>query len=342
MDLVNEKGVYVIKLLETVFRRFILLLIMLVVPLGIGIVVGYATPQSYQSSANLWALQRYEIIGATGAETDLTATPAATQTSALTELLQTRTFDLAVGHDAPDLKFTFGLSSRDLANQNALGSAYVADLSKNVVSVASGANLYAISYTNHNPKVAFEVVQALITEFQLQGQQFSVTDGERLLQGDQAQLPKLQSAADSAASAESSYLTIHPGSTLTNDPQYALLDGERLQAQSTLQNMETSIANLQQDIASQSAGGGAFFKTLDPPTVPDIALSRSKALTNAAGIGAAIGVVACFLYILILVRRDRALYTMADVKKVTSYPILMQLPQLPDTSRESVLSGSTI
>jgi hypothetical protein len=330
----------VIKLLEAIFRRFILLLLMLVVPLIIGLGIGYATPRSYQASANLWALQRYTIIGATGAESNLTATPAETQTSALSELLKTRTFDVAVGN-ATDLKSTLGLSAQDLADPEALGNAYVADLSKNVQAFPNGSNLYQISYTNRNAHVAFQVVKSLIKEFQLQGQQFSITDGERLLQGDEAQLPKLQNDANAAAAAESAYLAAHPSSTLTNDPQYALLDSQRIQAQTVLQGMQTTIANLKQDIAMQSAGGGAFFKTLDPPVEPDVALSRSKALTTAGGIGAAIGLVACFLYVLIIMRRDRALYTVLDVTKVTSYPILMQLPKLPSKAKELVLVDST-
>jgi hypothetical protein len=313
---------------------------MLIVPLLLGIGVGYTAPRSYQASANLWALQRYAIIGATGAESNLAATPAETQTSALAELLKTRAFDVAVGN-ATDLKSTLGLSAHDRADPEVLGNAYVADLSKNVVASSSGSNLYQISYTNANAHVAFQVVQAVITEFQLEGQQFSITDGERLLQGDEAQLPKLQKDANEAAAAESSYLENHPGSTLTSDPQYALLDGQRIQAQSILENMQTTIANLKQSIAMQSAGGGAFFKTLDPPLEPDVPLSRSKSLTSGAGIGAAIGLVACFVYILVIIRRDRALYTIADVKKVTSYPVLMQLPQLPDKAKQLVISGST-
>ena len=316
------------KLLEAIFRRFTLLLVMLFVPIIIGLGIGYFFPPSYQASASLWALQRYEIIGATGAESDLTATPAQTQTDARLELLQSRTFDITIGNST-DLKSTFNPLP---PNTQKLDDAYVTDISKNVQVTAKG--------TNNNPRIAAQVLKAVIAQFQLQGEQFSVVEGQRLLQGDEAQLSTIQKDADTATATESSYASSHPTATITNDPQYALLDGQRLQAQSTLQNMETTIATLKQDIATQNTGGGAFFKTLDAPVQPDQALSRSKNLLTTGGIGAAIGLIACLLYILIIVRRDHALYTVLDLEKATSYPILMQIPQISKAGKELALSGT--
>lgn len=327
-----------IKLLEAIFRHYILLLIMLFLPIIIGIVVGYILPPTYQASTTLWALERFSVIGATGPESDLQSTPAVTQASALTELLQSRTFDISIGKST-DLKSTLKLSAQTLANPRLLGDAYVADISKNVQVTPNGTNLYQITYTNSDPRVAAQVLKALVTQFQSQGEQFSVIQGQYLLAQDQAQLTKIQADANNAVSNESTYLANHPGSTPTNDPQLALLDGERQQAQAVLQNMQTTIASLQQDIATQNAGGGAFFKTLDPPVQPDTAVSRSKTLLTTGGIGAAIALVVCILYILIVVRRDRGLYTALDVKRATSYPILMQTPHLTPKAKELVISG---
>jgi capsular polysaccharide biosynthesis protein len=273
----------------------------------------------------------------TGAESDLQSTPADTQTNALTELLQTRSFDIAVGQ-ATDLKSTFTLSSQ---TAQVLDDAYVGEISKNVQATSKGTNLYEITYTNKNPQVAAQVVKAVITQFQAQGQQFSVVEGERLLQADEAQVVKMQDAANLAAKNESTYLANHPGASTTSDPQAASLDGERQQALSTLQNMQTTIASLNQDIATQSAGNGVFFKILDAPLVPDSALSRSKNLITTGGIGSAVGLIVCILYIIIIVRRDRALYTVLDVEKATAFPILIQVPQLPKAARELVVSGAT-
>ena len=328
------------KLLETIFRRYILLLLMLLVPTIIGLGIGYTLPRSYQAFSDLWALERFQIIGTTGAESNLTATPADTQTSALIELLQSQAFDVAVG-DGTDLKSTFNLSSQDLSNSEVVDNAYVADISKNVLVTAKGTNLYEIGYTNSNPRIVVQVINSVINQFQLQGQQFSVIQGQRLLAEDEAQLTQVEQDANTAAANESAYLTGHPGATVTNDPQYALLDGQRQQAQSTLQNLEATIASLKQSIAGQSAGGGAFFKTLDPAVEPTVPLSRSKGLTTTISAGAAVGFFACILYLIIVTRRDRALYTALDVEKATSYPILMQLPQLPEKASSLLTSSVT-
>ena len=320
-----------IKLLETVCRRFLLLLLMLLVPTVIGLGVGFLLPPSYQADATLWAFKRYEVIGATGPESDLQATPADTQATALTELLQTAEFDVPVANQA-NLKASLKLTAQQLSNPQMLSDAYVADLAKNVKVASSGANLFSITYTNGNPDIAKQVVAAIITQFQLQGPSFSVYEGNQILQVDNNQLAQAQANAQAAEQNEENYHQSNPNSNVENDPVYAQLDQLRVQAETTVNNMQASIDTLNQEIASDQkmaaqGGSNAFFKTLDPPVLPDPA-SRSKTLLTTAGIGAGAGLVVCILYILILVRRDRAFYSASDVQKATSYPVLMQIPQL--------------
>lgn len=329
-----------VKVLEAVFRHPIQLIVMLLVPVIIGLSVAYVLPRSYQSSATLWALKRYDIIGATGPESNLLATPADTQVSALTELLQSRAFALAVAKST-DVISTLKLSSQELSSPQLLDDALILEISRNVQVISRGYNLYEITYNNRNARVAYQVVAAVITEFRLQGQGFSVVEGQRLLQGYQDQLTKAKNDAYSAAQAESVYLAAHPGltkigATPLNDPQYALLDSKRVQAQAILQSLQSTIATLNQEIATQSAGEDTFFKTLDVPLQPDVAVSRSKVLLTAGGVGVALGLAACILYILILVRRDRAFYTSLDVQKVTSSPVLMQIPQLSAATKAMI------
>src|ERR1019366_332775 len=104
------KGAMVSRVLEAIFRHPMQLFLMLIVPVVIGVSVAYVLPRSYQSSASLWALRRYEIIGATGPESDLQSTPAETQVAALSELLQSRDFSLAVAKST-NLQSTLQLAS---------------------------------------------------------------------------------------------------------------------------------------------------------------------------------------------------------------------------------------
>jgi hypothetical protein len=326
------------RVLEAIFRHPMQLLLMLIFPIVVGLAIAYVLPRSYQSSASLWALRRYEIISATGPESDLQSTPADTQVAALSELLLSRDFTLAVAKST-NLQATLQLTATD---PQLVDDALSQNITKYVIVTSRGNNLYEITYTNQNPHVAYEVVAAVIKEFQLQGQGFSVVEGENLLQGYQTQLTQAKNAADSDAQTESQYLTSHPdltksGANPLNDPEYALLDAKRLQSQSTLQNLETTIATISQEIATQNTGTDSFFQTLDQPLQPDIAVSRSKNLLVAGGVGAAIGLFACVLYILMLVRRDRALYTALDLQRITGHPVLMQLPQLSRVTIQVVI-----
>src|SRR5450432_4107576 len=314
------------------------LLLMLIFPIVVGLAIAYVLPRSYQSSASLWALRRYEIIGATGPESDLQSTPSATQVAALSELLLSRDFTLAVAKST-DLATTMQLATTE---PQLVDDALSQEITKHVLVTSRGNNLYEITYTNQDAHVAYQVVAAVIKEYQLQGQGFSVVEGERLLQGYQTQLTQAKSAADSDAKLESQYLTSHPeltksGVSPLNDPQYALLDAKRLQSQSTLQNLQTTIATISQEIATQNTGTNSFFQTLDQPLQPDVAVSRSKNLLVAGGVGAAIGLLACVLYVLMLVRRDHALYTALDLQKITGHPVLMQLPQLSRATIQAVI-----
>jgi uncharacterized protein involved in exopolysaccharide biosynthesis len=343
--LLIEKVVIVVRTLEAIFRHPIQLLVMLIFPIIVSLVIAFVLPRSYQASASLWALRRYEIIGATGPETNLLATPAETQVSALSEMLQSRSFALTVAKSANVIS-TLRLSDQELANPQVRDDALVKEISQHVQVTSKGYNLYEVSYTSNDPVVAQRVVKTVIDEYKKQGQLFSVTEGQRILAAYQTQLTQAKSDTDKAAVAESQYLTSHPeiaksGNNPLNDPQYALLDSKRLQEQSILQNLQSTIASLKQTLSAQSTGVDSFFSIVDAPIVPDIALSRLRLFLMSAGVGAGIGVLACILYILILMRRDRAIYSSSDLQKVTALPTLMELPHFSLATKKVAVQIAT-
>src|SRR5947209_2645438 len=165
--------------LEIIFRQpkqFLVLLVLLPV---VSLVVVYFLPRSYQSSATLWAFHRYIVIGTTGPESDLLSTPAATQATALSELLQSRSFALSIAN-ATSLASTLDANlQRDPQHRD---DALFNDISQNVQVGAQGYNLFIITYVNRNPHIAQQVVQAVIQNFGLQSQGFSVVEGQKLLE----------------------------------------------------------------------------------------------------------------------------------------------------------------
>ena len=322
---------------EAIFRHPIQLLALLVLPLMISLAIAYVLPRSYSSTASLWAMRRYEIIGATGPESDLLSTPSETQVSALTELLSSRAFALSVAKTT-NLASTLNLSKSVLANPQLVDDALLTEISQHVLVTSGGYNLYEIMYTNRNPQVAQQIVAAVIAQFNMQSSEFSVAEGQQLLQGYQTQLAQAKHDADAAAAAEAQYLAAHPSlksstTVALADPQYALLDAKRLQAQATLQNLQSTIATLNQQITLEGTGTNSLFQVVDAPIVPDVSVSRTKTFLTIGGVGAGVGLAACVLYLLMLVRRDSALYTLSDVQEVTTYPVLMQVPQLSNAAK---------
>lgn len=317
--------------LEALFRQLVRIVALLVLLPIIGFAIAYLLPRTYQAEASLWANHRYEVIGSTGTESDLLSTEAETQADALTELLQTRAFDLAVANQSPHLLGTLSASAK--ANSNARDDALVQAINGQVQVEAQGTHLFTITYTNKSWQIAQEVVAAVVKSFNEQSQGISVIEGQNLLQAYQAQLPDAQKAASQAAQTESQYINQHPtenAADLANDPQYSLLHAQTQQAQATLQNLQAQIAQIKQEIGVQSGGADALFNVIDQPSVKGV--SRTKTLLVAAGGGLGLALLFVALYLALLVRRDRALYTAAEVQTATEMRVLLQLPALPTST----------
>ncbi len=313
--------------LEALFRRLGRIVALLVLLPIIGFTIGYLLPHTYQAQASLWANKRYEVIGSTGTESDLLATEAETQATALNELLQTRTFDLAVANQT-GLKDTLSPSVR--SDPNARDDALVQAINDRVLVQAQGTHLFTITYTNTDWHIAQQVVAAVINSYGQQSQGLSVVEGQNLLEAYQGQLPQAQKDASTAAHAEQQYINQHPtenAADLANDPEYSLLHAQTQQAQSILANLQTQIATIKQEIGLQSGGADALFRVIDQPTVKGV--SRAKTLLMAAGGGLGFALLAVAIYLALLVRRDRALYTPAEVQRATEMRVLLQLPALP-------------
>jgi uncharacterized protein involved in exopolysaccharide biosynthesis len=318
------------KAIEILFRHKARLLVLLLLPTLIGAAIVLVLPRQYQANAGLWALRRYEILGATGPESDLTSTPAETQVTALQELLQTRSFVLAVAYDT-DLPKQVG--GANVNTQNVQDALYT-DLSTHVVVTAAGYNLFEVTYTNTDAVVAMQVVRAVIAHYATQSTSQATAEGQQLLASYQAQLAAAQHLADSATQAATQYLRDH-GLTLAAaqvDPQYQLLAAQADQARTALADVQNNINTINQEMAVLSAGAAGLYNTIDAPKVPNRAESRTKTLLLGGGIGLAVGLLASISYFLLLMRLDQSLYSLADVAQITSHPVLVQIPQLPRRS----------
>ena len=128
---------------------------------------------------------------------------------------------------------------------------------------------------------------------------------------------------------------------MANDPQYSLLDTQRLQAQSTVQNLHNTINTIQQAINTQGTQSGTLFQVVDAPQVPYQPVSRTKNYLIGGGAGLVVALLACVIYLVIVVRRDQGVYSAEDLQDLVAYPIIMQVPNLTSNA-VSLLSTTKI
>lgn len=317
--------------LEAIFHRPLTLLLLLIVLPVVSVAVVYLEiPRTYQSTASLWALRRTEVIGATGPESDLNSTPAQTQATAINELLQSRTFALAIANST-DVASTLNLDSATLSNPELRSEALVKEISTHVLATALGYNVLQITYANRSPQMAQQVVQSVVDNYGQQSQSFSIAEAQNLLQSYQTQLIKAKADVDAATAEEAQYIRSHPElkpSDLTTDPRYQQLHAQTLQAQATLANLQTNITTINEEIVTQGTGSEGLYKVLDAPTLNYVPLSRTKYYLIGGIIGLVVALLACSLLIVMQIRRDNTIHTAYELQKATAFPVIMQLPRL--------------
>jgi capsular polysaccharide biosynthesis protein len=335
--------------LEIIFRRLLLLLIIIVALPLISVVITYlVVPHTYMASASLWALRRYEIIGDTTIQPNPPPTPADTQVAALSTLLQTRNFDLSVANQA-NLALT--LDANISSSPTLRDQAMVDDIAKHVQVASQGDNLFTVVYTNRNAQIAQKVVTAVVQNFALQSAGFSQLQGQHLLDNYQKQLADAAQSADTAAAKETQYLAAHPqvarnilyaGPDYAQlfDPEYGILHAQSLQTLSRLQAIQNQMATVQLEVAEQAGNADTLFKVVDAPVVPTQPEGRSKSFLTYGGAGLGIALLACAIYIIVLVRGDQALYTKLDLRTMGLYPVVIQLPHVTSSDMLALVKWS--
>lgn len=313
------------RVLEIVFSRWIQLLALFSVPIVIAAGIVMTQPRQYEASTTLLAQRRYSVVGATGLEQDLSATPASTQTTAITEILQTKSFDMSVAKDA-NLANSYPASVR--AHTDQLESAIFDDLSTHVVATAVGYQVVSITYENRSGAVAQAVVAAVVKEYGVFAAQFALGESQQLLLIYQSELQQAKDASGKATDAVANYLRTHPAASTSRDPFLAELEANASNAQQTVASIQNQIDSINNTVATLGVDTNTLFKVVDKPTASDQPVSRTKILLTGGAIGLAVGILFCILFVVVVLRRDRSIYSVTDLQKITEAPILMQIPQL--------------
>lgn len=325
--------------LETLRRHFLLLLTLAVLcPLTGVAVTSLTTPKTYQATATIWALHQYSILTETSLDPNDLSSPAETQVTAISELIQSRSFALQVAQQA---NVATTLKPQVLANAQSRDDALVADIAQHVKVQSIAYSLLTITYTGSDPQVAQNVIAAVIQDYGQESQQVITPEEQTLLKNYDAELYTATVNEQKAATAETQYIQAH--STLTvselqNDPQYEQLHAQTQLDELSVQNIESNISTLKQDIVTRTIVATNLYKVLDKPSAQPV--SRLKSFLLGAGVGLAIAIIACALLISLAMGADRRIYTSADLQKVTAYPVVMELPCLSQATISMLITPS--
>lgn len=312
---------------RTISRHLMQLLPVAILPLLIGIAIAYILPRQYQATATLWALHNYTTLTATNIDANALDTPAQSQATALSEMLQTRSFALAVAQES---KLASTLGNRGGSGQT-LNDTLVLLVTQAAQITAQGYDLFTIQYTDRNPVQAQQVVQAIIDQYSQEVRNTATAEGQNVLQPYQAQLVQAQRDAQDALDTQTHFLAAHPQLTqnqLQTDPSYQQLHLQVQQTQQKVDALQNIITVLEQQIADHTTIADGLYRLLDAPTVPTRPASRTKNLLIGGGAGLVLGLIAGSLLVVLLMRSDRKIYTRSDLHQVTTSPVVMELPLL--------------
>jgi|GEM_PF-1640398 uncharacterized protein involved in exopolysaccharide biosynthesis len=323
---------------ETLFRfKWLFLFVLVLVP-SLG--AGYAIDQRqvlYQSVGTVWA-DKPAYLDIASQDWNQWNTPAQNQASNVQEFLQTNSFALEVLNQT-DLRAN--LTTQRQAQQT------LTNLRTRVSITAAGTHLLAISYSDEQPKVAQQVVQAIIDTFDKEVLSSATSQNSVALAFYQKKLQDVTATAANSTAALRTYLEAHPeltqgtnatqaqvsqlvanASFAAQHPELVKLIQDQQTATDQQSKYQAQVDQIQFSQSSEAVGTGQSFRIMDPPAFPTSALSSKKKLVLEIGIavGAAVGFVVGG--VVLLTALDTTLRSATVAADRLELPVLVMVPLL--------------
>jgi uncharacterized protein involved in exopolysaccharide biosynthesis len=283
---------------------------LLIAPIVIAALVGgwftFGAAPAYQSSASLWVDNESKIATAPAGSADATGPvgPAGLEAQVLDELLQTPSFDVAVGRGSQLPRFlaaggtaggfspTVLLAHGGTADPEATAAESV---NTNVGITVAGPQVLHLSFTGPTPAVARSVLASLISHLLSSNLSPGQTFNKTATAFYQRKLSAAMWAVENNRASLADYARDHAKATSINDPTYAALATE-------VRLADTDLAALQSAAAGNNSGG-ATIEVIDHPSLPDGPESGFSAhLAGVVG-GAFAGLVLSLLALIFLTPR---------------------------------------
>jgi len=304
--------------MDTWLRSWPLVVIpMVILPLAaIGVAIKAGGTASV--SADVWAGQAST---AQLAFSSPYTSPAADASGELTQLLQTRRFDLAIAHMAP-------LYWRATSSKPDRSAWIVQDLSRNISVQTKGSNLLHISCKEKNPLIGLQLIRAVlragsheIARLSQQQAEIAVSRYTKQAQAARAQLNLY--AHELGSYLRKSHLTTRQiGGAALTDPKLANLYQLVQSAQLDVRNANQSIA-----AASQPPARNPLV-TIDEPSSAAAGVTKKTLLLD-GGIGLVLALLLGAGFVVVATARDHSLRREYEVRQVVGLDVLTVLPYSP-------------
>jgi uncharacterized protein involved in exopolysaccharide biosynthesis len=337
--------------LETFFRhnRALVAVVGIALIISIGFVV--VQPRTYEAAGRMW-FQSTSIAGdATQANTYLT--PADVATSVFLELLNTRSFCVAVANRGPLTKYlkqpghmpapdpltaASGLVERvhggavDNGGQQAFDDALQGVLQKRVKVVATGPQIVTVLFDYTDAKVAAGTVTAMLDQFSEEVLTAQRVQNQHQLTFYDQQVTNQQKQVNDADAAVARYLAQHPELRVPQPPPDATFNGLQEVANQAHQHYGELLQQQDQARVQQSnlsEGNSSQFRVIDPPLLPQRPTSLLKTVLFATGGGLGIGLLVALVALVVLVYTSRTFSTAGDVERSLNLKVIGTIPLQP-------------
>jgi uncharacterized protein involved in exopolysaccharide biosynthesis len=309
--------------LRTFFKRWYLYIIPIVILPAVVTVYGYGKLMLYNSTALLY-VDKPVFLSAQDFGWNPYLSPAQNEASSMAELLLSETFVDNIAART-DLAATYNLDTRGGKDQA------FARIAPEVAITAStaGPNVLLLSVTDKNPRIAQQVAAALLDGYTAYFEDHRLQLDQQAVTLYTQQLATAQGQLNQATQRVQEYLYAHPGVSAgaNTDPQLAQLQQELSQDQAQVNQLNSQLSVVKQDMQATASPGSGLFRVLDAPQVPLQPTIEKKKLLVYTGGGLAAALALIGLIVAGLTQLDRKVYLAADLQAIAD-SLDLDLPAL--------------
>lgn len=311
---------------ESLFRHKWLALIPII--LGVVLASGYelVQPRAFQTSASLWINTNTPGANVNAGTSNQYVDPSTSQENVLRELLTTRSFALAVGHNGPlgdylakhpdadvkGLAAVPGIGALFSSSSKSLDDRITSDLPSDVTLSTPGPQVVTITAKGPSAAVAVGTINTVISEYTKQVVSAQKATDTNAVSYYAQQVSLAQSQQQTAQQNLAAYQRAHPTAPITDSNLSLLQQSADLEQH----NYETQLQHYQQaqlDLANASNYSG--FQVIDKAISPSGPVSRLKNVVVAGVGGLVIGLIVTLLVVSALAALDGTVRRPSDIKR---------------------------